>query len=70
MSIIANVKKASLTTNCGSVYYMAPEVKKGELYNEKIDIWSLGVIVYEMVTTSRLYPRNEAYIINNINGQI
>ena len=49
---------------------MAPEVKKGELYNEKIDIWSLGVIVYEMVTTSRLYPRNEAYIINNINGQI
>lgn len=35
-------------TYLGSPYYMSPEQCNGQEYNEKSDIWSLGIILYEM----------------------
>jgi len=40
--------RRELTPKTGSFTYMAPEVFKGEQYTTKIDIFSLGVIVFEL----------------------
>ena len=37
-------------TMSGTFLYMAPEIIKGIKYNNKIDIWSLGCIIYEICT--------------------
>lgn len=38
------------STPCGTMYYMAPEVVHGEAYSLGIDCWSLGVILYILLS--------------------
>ncbi len=37
------------TRVCGSRSYMAPEMLRGEAYRESVDIFSLGVVMYELL---------------------
>ena len=54
-------------TMLGSPIYMAPEVLKGEQYTIKADIWSLGVVLYEMIYGDCPFKSNSiAMLINTI----
>ena len=37
-------------TQTGTPYYTSPEIWREESYGIKADIWSLGCIIYEMIT--------------------
>ena len=54
------------TSGKGSVYWMAPEVCSEKDYGEKIDIWSIGCTVVEMLTTKPpWYEFKEAVVVLN-----
>uniref|UniRef100_A0A7S1NHD4 non-specific serine/threonine protein kinase n=1 Tax=Eutreptiella gymnastica TaxID=73025 RepID=A0A7S1NHD4_9EUGL len=42
-------------TICGTPYYFSPELCQGQAYSNKSDIWSLGVILYELAMLARPY---------------
>ncbi|XP_022846633.1 serine/threonine-protein kinase ATG1c-like isoform X2 [Olea europaea var. sylvestris] len=37
-------------TVCGSPLYMAPEIMQGQKYDAKADLWSVGAILFQLVT--------------------
>ena len=39
----------SLNVYCGTPEYVSPEVLKKLPYNEKVDIWGIGVLIFELV---------------------
>ena len=44
----------------GTVSYMSPEMLKGKPYSKKADIWSLGIILYEICTFKHPFIENQS----------
>ena len=43
----------------GTPFYMAPEIFNEKKYNEKADIWSIGIVMYILLTGKAPYFGND-----------
>lgn len=59
-------------TMCGSPLYMAPEVLLKQEYSQKADLWSLGMIMYELLFGKHPFHKanNHFQLLHRINQSI
>ena len=55
----------SVSTYQGTVKYMSPEVRAGYKYSFNTDCWSLGCVLYELITLERFHRERENRIETN-----
>ena len=55
-----------VTSIKGTPLYMAPELVQEQPYNETADLWSLGVILYELFTGQPPFYTNNIYTLINL----
>lgn len=51
-------------TMIGTPYYLSPEIVTGKPYSYKSDIWSLGVLLYEMMALKMPFDANSLPILS------
>ncbi|TNJ26943.1 Kinase, NEK [Giardia muris] len=63
LGLASTVKRSLVQASAaGTVLYMAPEQHKREAYGSAVDVWALGVLVYEMCTGSLPFSNREEII--------
>lgn len=56
---IVNNQSSCFQSYCGTPLYMSPQVATEQMYTSKADVWSLGIIFYEMLCGSHPWQFNE-----------
>jgi len=44
------MKESTLTTACGTPFYVAPDILLGEGYDTAVDLWACGVLLYVLLS--------------------
>ena len=67
---VDNYKSEMLTSLVGTPLYMSPQILMSETYTTKSDVWSLGLIFFEMLFGKTPWKARSQYeLITNINNE-
>ncbi|MBX2818296.1 MAG: SpoIIE family protein phosphatase [Rhodothermaceae bacterium] len=62
-----NLELTKTGDTIGTVYYMAPEQILGEKIDHRVDIWAIGMILYELLTGQRPFGTGHSLsVVNSI----
>ena len=53
------------TTVCGTPIYLAPEIIKEQGHDERVDIWCIGVLLFELITANVPFQGNDIETLKN-----
>lgn len=56
------MKTSGISTKIGTLFYLAPEVFHKDKYDTKADIWSLGIMMLELLVGKRIYDLVEGML--------
>ncbi len=61
---------AQTMTSIGTISYMAPEIFRGHSYNNTVDIYAVGLILYQLLNNGRMpfLPEEGAYATKDVDG--
>ena len=61
---------AQSMTGIGTVSYMAPEIFRGQSYNNTVDIYALGLVLYQLLNNGRMpfLPETGSYTAQDIDS--
>lgn len=61
-----------MTVKCGSILAVAPEMLVSETYTQKVDVWGLGIILHELLSSKLPFyaDDDEAYKKNIVSQKL
>lgn len=57
MPVTAALESSKKTSRVGTPCYLAPEILFSDSYDEAVDVWGLGCIMFEVVSLDFLWER-------------
>ena len=67
---LACLKSIENSRYCGTKEFLAPEIIRGQDYDEKVDIWALGCVIYEVLYGTQYYNSSIGFIdIRNVSSE-
>jgi NIMA (never in mitosis gene a)-related kinase len=63
ISRVLNMTSELASTIVGTPYYLSPEIIENKPYNFKSDIWSLGILLYEMMARKQPFGGGNLHLL-------